>query len=384
MRAGCEVDEIIRFHRGVYQYNPGDLAIHGGITRSEPADTDLTGQIRKDTGLMNRISSYNLTEGWPNGECRLTSCIRNTNIDLVNSIPEEISMTTDRRAFLIAGSSAAVAAFLPNVAIAVNETEASEFEKLFEETNATARTALQRLGYKELAPHPIVTGDHSTNGGLRPNPDPSMLEPTSFTIQPVSRVGDIAERDRADLLPLFHTMTIRIGEGETQDEQIARAHDLLVGTFGLDPDRIAFATVPDAEYTRDSFSRVGWDFDEKVLIRDPDQAKAMNDGSGYFVVVADEPLYILTIGIYYRLTDSGEPGFSIYPPPPEWTEIGEFVLTGMTPPTFGFGAERLTLAVSSRYPAWEHRLDHLTRMVDKQVDNGVIPPALEQFRALKN
>jgi len=43
----------------------------GGITRSERADTDLTGQTRKDTGLMNRTSSYNLTEGVPNGECRL-------------------------------------------------------------------------------------------------------------------------------------------------------------------------------------------------------------------------------------------------------------------------------------------------------------------------
>lgn len=32
----------------------------GGITRSEPADTDLTGLIRKETGLMNRISCYNL------------------------------------------------------------------------------------------------------------------------------------------------------------------------------------------------------------------------------------------------------------------------------------------------------------------------------------
>jgi hypothetical protein len=43
----------------------------GGITRSERADTDLTGQTRKYTGLMNRTSSYNLTEGVPNGEYRM-------------------------------------------------------------------------------------------------------------------------------------------------------------------------------------------------------------------------------------------------------------------------------------------------------------------------
>ena len=43
----------------------------GGITRSERADTGLTGQTRKNTGLMNSTSSYKLAERVPNGECRL-------------------------------------------------------------------------------------------------------------------------------------------------------------------------------------------------------------------------------------------------------------------------------------------------------------------------
>ena len=43
----------------------------GGNAHSEPADTDLTGLMRKDTGLMNRISGNNFAKGIPNGECRL-------------------------------------------------------------------------------------------------------------------------------------------------------------------------------------------------------------------------------------------------------------------------------------------------------------------------
>jgi hypothetical protein len=45
----------------------------GGITRSEPVDTDQTGRIGKETGLISGISDYNFTDSWPNGDCRVKS-----------------------------------------------------------------------------------------------------------------------------------------------------------------------------------------------------------------------------------------------------------------------------------------------------------------------
>jgi len=45
----------------------------GGITHSKRADADLTRRTDKETGLSNGISGYNLTEGVPNGECRLST-----------------------------------------------------------------------------------------------------------------------------------------------------------------------------------------------------------------------------------------------------------------------------------------------------------------------
>jgi hypothetical protein len=45
----------------------------GGIKSSEPVAAGLTGRIGKETGLISGIFAYNLTNNWPNGECRINN-----------------------------------------------------------------------------------------------------------------------------------------------------------------------------------------------------------------------------------------------------------------------------------------------------------------------
>ncbi|MEM7443522.1 MAG: hypothetical protein AAF414_09365 [Pseudomonadota bacterium] len=154
---------------------------------------------------------------------------------------------------------------------------------------------------------------------------------------------------------------------------VALAHALFTQSLGLDPGRVAFASVPEAEKMRAPFAAVGWDLDAKVHIRDPEEARRTRDSSGYFYPHPDEAFFVTSMGIYYRLTEEGEEGFATYPPPSNWTEIGELVIGQVPFPAIVLGVERLTLAASGRYPQWQHRLDQLREAVEAAGGDGDLP-----------
>lgn len=286
-------------------------------------------------------------------------------------------MTIDRRDFLVTGSAAAVGAMLPGTAVAQTQDDVAAFEAEFEKVNTALRETFSDWGFRELTPHPIVSGDFTFNGGLRHDADAMMIMPGAFVIQPSARMSDIEERARPDLLPLFNVFLAMLPQGASDDEQVALAHALLTETFGLDPSRIAFASVPEAEKMHRPLANVGWDLDHKVLIRDPDEARRSRDSSGYFYPHPDEPFFVTSMGIYFRLSDEGETNFTTYPPPTEWTEIGELVIGQVPSPAIVLGVERVTLAASSRYPQWRHRLEQLQNAVEAAGIDTL--PALDAF-----
>lgn len=246
-----------------------------------------------------------------------------------------------------------------------------EFTKDFTKATDRLRTALRARGFTELGRKPITTGNLDHHGGLRVDADMTMLSPATFVIQPVARIDDISERGRTDLLPWFHVVGCQAPNDADVLNQAEIALSILVNDFGLDPGRLAFASVPAVEVMRGSFESVGFDFDAKVHIRDDDAARKARDSSGYFYPVPEDPeFFVRTLGIYYRLTDEGENRLSAYPPTAEWTEIAEFTIDGVNPGCFAFGLERLALAARGFYTSWDQRVPELIDLIE--TDRGEI------------
>ena len=153
---------------------------------------------------------------------------------------------------------------------------------------------------------------------------------------------------------------------------------LLTEGFALDPSRIAFVSVPQAEDMRVVLDSMGLPFDQKVLLRDEAEALAARDASGFFFPDPFGEEYLVTMGVYYRVGDTVEASPTAYPPSDNWTEIGEIIIGGEVAPLgISIGAERLTYAMTGQFPTWDQRLGALFANVQK---DGIEPPGLAAFR----
>ncbi|WP_420585849.1 hypothetical protein [Ruegeria sp.] len=285
-------------------------------------------------------------------------------------------MSVNRRRVVQLGTAATVGTLLPRMAFAAAD-QNEAFERAFADTLAQLRTSFAGLGFTEAQPLSVVSGRDDYNGGLRHDFDQSVLPSGAFVIQPLARVADVDEKSRADVLPLFHEVGChpKDADGQTTTRLMMQ---LLTDGFGLDPARIAFVSVPQADGMRPVLDELGLPFKEKVLLRDEAEALAARDASGFFFPDPFGDQYIVTMGVYYRLTDTNDPAPSAYPPSANWTEIGEIVIAGDAAPLgISIGAERLTYAVSGQYPTWDQRLGMLFAQI---AQDGTEPPGLSAFR----
>ncbi|WP_170762854.1 hypothetical protein [Ruegeria lacuscaerulensis] len=286
-------------------------------------------------------------------------------------------MGWNRRRVVQLGTAATVGTMLPRLAIgAADQNDA--FEQEFADILNRLKAAFAEFGFTEAKPHSIATGIDDYNGGLRHDFDQAALPSNAFVIQPLARVGDVDEKSRADVLPLFHEVGCHPAgdaNGQTTTRLMLR---LLTEVFGLDPSRIAFVSVPQSEEMRPVLDEMGLPFAEKVLLRDEAEALAARDASGFFFPDPFGDDYIVTMGVYYRVGDVDEPAPTAYPPPPDWTEIGEIVIGGEAAPLgISIGAERLTYALTGQYPTWDQRLGVLFSNAEQE---GAEPPGLAAFR----
>ncbi|WP_282170214.1 hypothetical protein [Ruegeria atlantica] len=286
-------------------------------------------------------------------------------------------MGLNRRKLVQLGTAATASAALPRFAVgATGQNEA--FEAKFAETLAGLKAAFAKLGFSESQPFSIVTGNVDYNGGLRHDFEQKKLQPNAFVIQPLARVADVEEKNRPDVLPLFHEVGCHpegAVSGRDTTELMVR---LLTEEFSLDPSRIAFVSVPQADDMRPVLDALGLPFTEKVLLRDEAEAMAARDASGFFFPDPFGDEYLVTMGVYYRLGGSDEAAPTAYPPSDNWTEIGEVVIGGQAAPLgISIGAERLTYARTGQYPTWDQRLGALFSRTE---DEGAEPPGIAAFR----
>lgn len=288
-------------------------------------------------------------------------------------------MTMDRREVIKLGTAATLGAMLPSVALATPQNAA--FEASYDDVLGRLREALGAQGLQEVAPLSILSGNPAYNGGLRHDFDQSALPQGGFVIQPLARVEDIAERHRADVLPIFHEVGCHPPDSLGEADQTRMMIRLLTEGFGLDPARLAFVSVPDSEDMRPVLDEMGLPYGEKVILRDAEEAFEARDGSGYFFPDPSGEDFFVTMGVYYRIGDVDEPAPISYPASDNWTEIGEIVIAGETAPLgISLGAERLALAVSGQFPTWDERLGQLFAQVEQDAAGDSQPAGLAAFR----
>jgi len=288
-------------------------------------------------------------------------------------------MEMDRRTAVQLGTAATLGALLPRSALAAAEQNAT-FETAFQETLSRLKAAFSDLGIQEVRPLPIATQQTNYNGGLRHDFDQSALPAKSFIIQPLARVGDVEEKSRPDVLPLFHEVGCHPDQGTTGQQTTEIMLRLLTEALGLDPARIAFVSVPQADDMGPVLGDLGFPFAEKVLLRNEAEALAARDASGFFFPDPFGDAYLVTMGVYYRIGERDEISPTSYPPSGNWTEIGEIVIAGEAAPLgLSIGAERLTLALTGLYPSWDQRLGALSEQVIAD-SGGTEPPGLAAFR----
>lgn len=285
-------------------------------------------------------------------------------------------MGLNRRRVVQLGTAATL---LPGVSFAAAD-QNEAFEQALSDTLTRLKSTFSGLGLTEAKPLSIVTGDETYNGGLRHDFDQSLLPTNAFVIQPLARVGDVDEKSRADVLPVFHEVGCHPENADGQATTRLMIQ-ILTKDFDLDLSRLSFVSVPKSEAMRGVLDEMRLPFAEKVLLRDEAEALSARDASGYFFPdpLGDE--YVVTMGVYYRVGETDEAAPSAYPPSDNWTEIGEIVIGGAAVPLgLSIGAERLTYVLTGQYPTWDERLGALFTLVDQDSTDGSPPPGLTAFQ----
>ncbi|KIC45143.1 hypothetical protein RA28_11720 [Ruegeria sp. ANG-S4] len=286
-------------------------------------------------------------------------------------------MGLNRRKVVQLGTAAAMGTMVPRFAIGATQ-QNDAFEAQFAETLAGLKAAFAGLGFSEAQPLSIATGNSDYNGGLRHDFDQDQLPTNAFIIQPLARVADVDEKARPDVLPLFHEVGCHPGETVSGRDTTELMIQVLTQDFGLDPARIAFVSVPQANDMRAVLDDLNMPFAEKVLLRDEAEALAARDASGFFFPDPMGEDYLVTMGVYYRIGDTDEPAPASYPPSSNWTEIGEIIIGGKVAPLgISIGAERLTYAQTGQFPTWDQRLAALFALAAQE---GSEPDGLATFR----
>lgn len=275
-----------------------------------------------------------------------------------------------RRDFMLATASLATTSTLPQRASAATETV---FDRGYQDTLAKLHATFLANGYSQLSADPFVTENTDHNANLRSMIDYRSFAPGTYIVQPCARIDDISETHRSDILPVFTQFGGLLPNDHDEDAHLALAMEVMTNAIGLDPSRLAFVSVPEVEALRPQIEAQGLDFESQVWIRDPSEAKAARDSSGYIFPIVGSDMFVLSAGLHYRLDDATDESLSAYPPSAEWTEIGELIIAGHDPLGLVFGVERFVLAATGEYPTWE---EQVPKLFDLAGASGSVPTGL--------
>jgi hypothetical protein len=285
-----------------------------------------------------------------------------------------------RRGLLKQGVLFATAMLLPQTAAKRAAAQAAPSGGETGRIEASLGSYFSKKGYRQIKAAPLVTGDAGFNGGLRYDDTGVFDTPATFVIQPCARTADIAEKDRVDVLPLFHIVRVDGKPGEDRADAFAHVVGYLTGPLNLDPARLAFVSIPSFEGLRPHAAKAGMDWERQVVLRDPGAALAAGDGSGIFRHPGKPALpAIPTAGIYYWVGQGAAAPAETHPLPDAWTEIGELFIAENGGASLGFGLERLAFAATGKMATWNEQLPRLMAQIERDSPHGTTPAAKAMF-----
>jgi hypothetical protein len=140
---------------------------------------------------------------------------------------------------------------------------------------------------------------------------------------------------------------------------------------------MGYVSIPAFETRRATLEGLGLNWSEQVVMRDPIEARAAADGSGYWrrPYPRNEPV-IPSAGLYYWIGDGMPDRPLTYPTSAHWIEIADVGIDDDVDLAASCGLDRLVLAATGRYPTWNERLDLLTERI---ADSGTEPPGKQLF-----
>lgn len=289
-------------------------------------------------------------------------------------------MKSARRQFLKGAAALTAASAVPAASGAAAFEGDSPFDNNAEGVRAGLLDHFSSLGYEQSPPATFVTDDYTFNGGLRY--DDSGVPPASgqIFVQPSARVEDITQKNRHDVLPLFHILRIDRFNTQSVEDGINTIFSALTDALNLDPDRMLFVSVPALEQYRSALEAKGIDWTSQVHIRNEAAARKALDGSGYFRDPTNKNLPPqVTAGIYYCLDQMCPDTELTYPVQTNATEIGELILEPSIAAAAGFGIERLAYAQSGSIRSWEEQIIHLFSAIEAAGKGKPVPPARNLF-----
>ena len=289
-------------------------------------------------------------------------------------------MKLPRRRVLQGSAAMALSSLAPWAAQADQDADMRVFLRGISITRSNLLNFFPSKGYREGTSLPIVTGRNDFNGGLRYDDSDIPFVPRQMVVQACARVEDIAEKQRDDVLPLFHIFRCDRIDGDPARETLDQLLERLTLAFEFTPERIGFVSVPAFAALRPVVERYDIRWSRQVFLRDLESARAAGDGSGHFRHPSGEHgPGLATVGVYYWMGD-GTPGpLRGYPPTTGWIEIAEAAIEDDSPLAFSIGLERLFFNIVGFRPSWNAQVARLLERIDRDSASGQVPPGRQLF-----
>lgn len=291
-------------------------------------------------------------------------------------------MSTSRRNFIKVSAGLALASKMVGGANASEPPAGIDFQTITNEFDA--------LGYQAVRREDLITG-HLFNGGVRYDENREFSETSGgepqkwFVIQDCARVEDVARRGEFGVLAYFHIGAFVENAPAARGDVLKRALDFLIGSAGLDPERIVLVATELGKPFLEHSQSYGI-HEEQIVIRSLEEARKSGDGSGYFNPKGHPHVPKQhTISVHYvppGVSVSANPSY----PLPDLIEIGEFGFNESEEPgeLFGFGVERLQMAAGYSAGDFISSRDELLLKLREEADQRKLPlpSAYKEFSSL--
>jgi hypothetical protein len=288
----------------------------------------------------------------------------------------QIDVTLNRRSLIgLSAASAVALAVGGRVAMAKGATG---------EIHDNALAYFGKLGFAELPPLSMITGDDFNDGLRYDETRPETVDYDTITVQTSARIDDIAEKDRPGVLAGFTIIGLQSPPDAEPGALVRHVMNFLIEERMLDPAKLRFIST---ELFRPHLESTAGVITERFFERPLSVARAAGDGSGFFAPKGHpQNPELPTVGVYYPLPETADDTKISYPPD-GFIEIAEIGLHEPGNPRHlaaGIGLERVAMAEGEELPDFDETRLNLLRVIEDEArrTGKPLPPGYTKFASL--